>query len=311
LKVHLDGAFLAYGALVCCLHVQVVTCLVEIVAASYRHDCTLRVEQIFAAYWTVTFGRSLDTLVGLVKRNCNANVAPLAMNVVLAQADSAPADSAVHAMIDFLAAVVIPQLADIAVIPRGLCPAVGARVPCRLGSPACHAHHVLGLFAIQVMRLYGIVAVPTCVPSPALEALHLDIPLVMLASKSEGLLVVVSVLSLAIVCFGVLGGYPLRRGCVSRTQIERVLRVDFGSGGKGRGDLDFREDRLARSRSKGPFLGDEAVWRLRPNGIISLRHESMHQASFFLVGCLETPYFLNAGSQVAHAVVCWQQFGDL
>ena len=101
---------------------------------------------------------------------------------VFAKTFSFPADTTVRAMVDFLFAIVVPQLAYIAVIAGSLCLTIAAMVGCLLGSSACHAEHVLGSPSVQMVIFYGIVTMSTGIPMPALKALYLDIALVMLAT---------------------------------------------------------------------------------------------------------------------------------
>lgn len=64
LEFHVDGAFLARGALVRSFHVLVIASFMQIMPTWHGHNGGRRVEQIFAAYRAVAVGRAFDALVG-------------------------------------------------------------------------------------------------------------------------------------------------------------------------------------------------------------------------------------------------------
>jgi hypothetical protein len=164
---------------------------------------------------------------------------------ILSEAFTSPADAAVGAVVDLLGAVIVPQLADVAVVASSFCLAVAAVTSRLLWSLAHHAEHVLRTPPIQLMILNGIVTVPASVPSTAFKTLHLHIPLVMLAAENG--LPICSLLVLFLL-------RSVRGSGVSGPQIVWVLGVDIGRGREGRGWLSFREDRVARGWCEGTFV---------------------------------------------------------
>jgi hypothetical protein len=127
--------------------------------------------------------------VGAASGDGYAHIAAFAVNVVLAQALSATTDAAVITMIDALGAVVVPKLTLVAVVVGRVHTAVGACWPRWLRSAAEHTQHVASHFAVQGVREWQvarcIVTVSTRVPLVAVEALHLDIPAVVYATKTS------------------------------------------------------------------------------------------------------------------------------
>lgn len=105
------------------------------------------------------------------------------MYVILPEALTPPANAAVGAVIDLLIAVVVPKLAQFAVVTRRLGPALRAVFSSLLRRPTHHAKHVLRLDPVQIVVFDRIMTVPASVPPPTLEALHLDIALVVLTSE--------------------------------------------------------------------------------------------------------------------------------
>lgn len=105
------------------------------------------------------------------------------MYIISTQACASPAYAAINAMVYFLVAVVIPQLADLAVVARSLHPTMYTILASLLRGSTAHAKHILRLRSIQIMVLDSVVTVATGVPPATGEALHLDIALVVLASK--------------------------------------------------------------------------------------------------------------------------------
>jgi hypothetical protein len=92
---------------------------------------------------------------------------------------------AVIAVIGRFVGVVIPQLTHTTIIPRRRHAALDARIPSLLGVPAQHAEHVLRLFPWKLVVFHRIVAEAAGIPLLARGALHLDIPPVVLATKSS------------------------------------------------------------------------------------------------------------------------------
>lgn len=153
------------------------------------------------------------------------------MRVVSAQARTPSANAAVWAMVDLLPRVIVPELADAAVVARRLYAALGARVGCRLRGATGHAQHVLRRLAVQGVVLDVIVAVSTRVPTATVVALHLDIAPVVLTAQHE--LIAMLVLVVLVVCMveGAVGW-----ACVGWAQLVRIARVDVrGRRGRRRG----------------------------------------------------------------------------
>jgi len=109
------------------------------------------VEEIFTADRTIAFSGPLDTAMGVSKAYRNTNIASLAVDIVLAEALSPPAYTTIITMVDSLTAVIIPELAYIAVIPCRLLTTVLAMFASRLWSAASHTEHVLSFSTVQVV----------------------------------------------------------------------------------------------------------------------------------------------------------------
>jgi hypothetical protein len=92
------------------------------------------------------------------------------------------ANPTIVAMINTFLAVVVPQLADIAIVVSCIFPALMATLGCRLGISTEHAEHVLRISANQRMLLDFVVAEPARVPFLASEALKLDVSFIMLTA---------------------------------------------------------------------------------------------------------------------------------
>ena len=151
-----------------------------------------------------------------------------AMIKVLSQTFSPPANAAVWAMVDFLFAVVVPQLADITIIACSLCFTLLAHVACFLGRATEHTQHVLSHLSVQIMVLDCIVTMPTCVPAATLEALHFDVAFVMLATQDKlafGDVLFVLIAMVSVVLLRSIGWIG-----VAFAQIVRNIRVGVGGG---------------------------------------------------------------------------------
>ena len=105
------------------------------------------------------------------------------MDVVFTEAFAFSTYTTSIAMVDLLAAIVIPKLADIAVIPCRMLTAIDAVFRSSLGCSTRHAKHVLCHPPIEIVVLNSIVTMPAGVPVPTLETLYFDVALVVLASK--------------------------------------------------------------------------------------------------------------------------------
>lgn len=106
----------------------------------------------------------------------------LAVEKVLAQTLADAADAAIVAMINILLAIIVPELADTAVVLRGLFTTRFAPLRGRLSMPAQHAEHVLRFLPNKMMILDFIVAEPAGVPFLASITLQLHISLVVFAA---------------------------------------------------------------------------------------------------------------------------------
>jgi hypothetical protein len=109
----------------------------------------------------------------------------LAVEKILAQPLANPAQSAVGAVVDGLVGVVVPELADAAVVVGRRLAALGARIRGLLRTSAEHAEHVLGLAAGKDMVFNAVVAVAARVPPLARGALQLDVAAVVLAPETQ------------------------------------------------------------------------------------------------------------------------------
>jgi hypothetical protein len=112
------------------------------------------------------------------------HVVYLAMHEVLPNALPASANSTVRAMVDALTPIIIPKLANIAIIPCAPFTALFAPLSCSLRRKAQHTKHIFCSSSVQVMiGLISIVTMPARIPFFAIITLDLDIPFIMLAPK--------------------------------------------------------------------------------------------------------------------------------
>jgi hypothetical protein len=189
-------------------------------------------------------------------RNGYANIAALAVIEVFAQTFSSSADTTVWAVVDFLLAVVVPELADITIVTRSFGLTVLADISCWLGSAACHAQHILCHLPVQVVVFDSVVTVPTRVPAAAFEALDFDIALVVLATKNELAFSTVLVVVFAMLCTGVVVMRSICRVCVAFAKMVR----DVGSEVRCRRRrvrrrcMDVGEERLSGDGGKGAVV---------------------------------------------------------
>jgi hypothetical protein len=112
------------------------------------------------------------------------------VEVVLAKSLPAATDSAVIAVINRLFPVIVPQLADRAVIASSDCTAGLAPLVGWLRRLAQHTEHKLGFPPFQGMILDGVMAEPASIPSLASETLELHVPSVMLTAQVDSCFVV-------------------------------------------------------------------------------------------------------------------------
>jgi hypothetical protein len=83
---------------------------------------------------------------------------------VLPNATTNPAYAAVIAMITRLVRIIIPEFADVAVIPRRRCFTGHARLASLLSGSAEHAQHILRLFPNKIVILNLVVAKSASIP---------------------------------------------------------------------------------------------------------------------------------------------------
>jgi hypothetical protein len=157
--------------------------LMDAVPTSHEGHRPVRGKHIFAADGAVALGALLDTLVRAFSLDRHAGSTRLAVEEVLAQSFTKSTNATVVAVIDLLAQVVVPQLADGTVVVSCKLVAHSTDLSSLLRSVAKHTQHVLGLSARESMVLHLIVANTTSIPSAASIALHFDISLVVDAAK--------------------------------------------------------------------------------------------------------------------------------
>ena len=105
------------------------------------------------------------------------------MEKVFAQTFTNTANAAVVTVIDALVRVVVPQLADVAIVAGSRLAALGAYIAGTLRMTAEHAQHVLGIAARQRVLFRIVVAQPAGIPALACEALQLHVPAVVLTAQ--------------------------------------------------------------------------------------------------------------------------------
>lgn len=103
------------------------------------------------------------------------------MNKILPQTFSTPADTAVGTMIYAPCAIIVPKLANVAVMPCRSDLAMSAKFRRGLRRRAEHAQHSPRLSAVQVVIFSLVMAMTARVPPVAIKALDLHVSLVMLA----------------------------------------------------------------------------------------------------------------------------------
>lgn len=234
------------------------------------------------------------------------------MNVVFPEPFAPPADAAVVTVVDLLTAVVVPQLADVAVVACSLGAALHAVLGSLLRGAACHAKHVLRLLALQIVVLDGIVTVAAGIPSPTVIALHLHVPFIVLAAQRR---LVVEHVAIVLFddCVRVESGRAravCRRG-VAGPQVKGVLWIWVGGGRDRRRVADVGEDRVVRRGGERAVLRYEAAGRGGAQVVVALRHDAMHHASLVCVVYAQCADIVDAGAQMAHAVVSRQRLGHL
>ena|SRR5690242_1773726 len=148
------------------------------------------------------------------------------MRVVFTEAYAASANTTIRAVVDLLSRVVVPELADVAIIACRLYTTLNAGIRGLLWSATGHTEHVLRGLAVQRVVFDFVVAVSARVPVPAIIALDLDIALVVLTPQNK-LLFDLILLIFVVVVFDC----PICRAGVSRPQLVGVLQIDVrGSG---------------------------------------------------------------------------------
>lgn len=164
-------------------------------------------------------------------RDGDADIAPSTMHEILTQTLSQPAKATVIAVVNAFVAVIVPQLALVAVIPSRVLAAIHARLAGGLGSLTQHAEHILRLLAIEVMSegqvVRRVVAVSAGIPLSAVEALHFDVSLVMHASQiGQGVLLFYVWIDVVVGVCGDDGERAEGRFEVAGAEIVRIVIVD-------------------------------------------------------------------------------------
>ena len=123
LQIHTDSALLADRALVCCLHVEVVASLVQVVSTGHGDDGSRGGKQVVATDRTIVVHSARVALVCCGAGYSDTDVATLclissspqqhqesylAVVEVFTKTFTSPANTAVRAMVDLLFAVVVP-----------------------------------------------------------------------------------------------------------------------------------------------------------------------------------------------------------
>lgn len=137
LCLHIGHGFATYRTTVRASCVFSEALVVYTMTTFHENNSFRRREHIFSAYWTVALGRTLDAAMGIFDRYVNTNGASLlnvrttnadqeiglgsylAMEKVFTKTLSSSADSTITAVIYTLFRIVIPKLANRAIIRRG------------------------------------------------------------------------------------------------------------------------------------------------------------------------------------------------
>lgn len=139
LEFHVDGAFAADRALVRDFHEILVALAMHVVAAWHANSLLLRLEQVIETKRAVAFRSSFHARMRRRSGDGDADVALLTVNKILSQPLSNAANAAFIAMVDPSIAVVIPELALLAVIVSCVFLAVHAYLCCWLWCTTEHA----------------------------------------------------------------------------------------------------------------------------------------------------------------------------
>lgn len=102
-------------------------------------------EHVLSTDGTVAFEVTFNAPVVVLELNVHADVALLAVEKVLVQSVSNPADPTVRAMVNRLVGVIIPELADVAIVLCKLGVTRVAVLGCWLNGLAMHTEHHLCL----------------------------------------------------------------------------------------------------------------------------------------------------------------------
>ena len=105
------------------------------------------------------------------------------MEEVLSKTSAFPTDATIIAMIDALIRVVIPQLANVAVIPSGSFTTPYTEFSSSLSTTTNHAEHILGVLTNKNMIFCFIMAQPTSIPSVAGGTLKFDISFIVFTAQ--------------------------------------------------------------------------------------------------------------------------------
>src|SRR2546421_10250740 len=107
------------------------------------------------------------------------------MEKVFPQTLSESADATIIAVVNRLLWIIIPKLANGAVVASSLISARVASLRCSLRSVAQHAQHVFGLCSWKWMVFHVIVTKSASIPTPARAALHFDVAFVVFTAKLQ------------------------------------------------------------------------------------------------------------------------------
>lgn len=146
------------------------------------------------------------------------------MRVVFTKTRTASANTTIWAMIDLLSRIVVPKLADVAIIASRLNTTHPAGVRRLLRGATSHAEHILCGLAVQRVILDCVVAVSTSVPVPAIVALDFHVALVVLTAQDKLLFNLILLVLIVVVFY-----CPISWARVTRPQFVGILDVDFRS----------------------------------------------------------------------------------
>lgn len=158
------------------------------------------------------------------------------MRVVFTKTCTTSTDAAVWTVVDLFPCIVVPKLADIAIIACRLNATLLAGIRCLLRCSARHAKHILCRLPVQLVIFHLIVAMAAGVPMSTIIALDLHIALVMPTAQNE-LLFMVLFLILLILVFDC----AVRWAGITWPQLVWLLGVEIRCSGERRGSVVLGE----------------------------------------------------------------------